>query len=171
LNLGDRIHAFLESCRDCYNFHDSAGNTLLIVVPVDKLTHVEVLESIVFKPFAKELLLDSLICFENGCGNSSICHFSFDWQLGNDKLHIETLVFHDFRSKKFGETLSASDRCTFLSVIITKVTRKEARLSYKVNYILFINVFTLSLKNIIPSISDFTTGIITFLQGLSFQEF
>jgi hypothetical protein len=119
LNLGDRIHAFLESCRDCHNFHDSAGNTLLIVVPVDKLTHVKVLESIVFKPFAKELLLDSLICFENGCGNSSICHFSFDWQLGNDKLHIETLVFHDFRSKKFGETLSASDRCTFLPVIIT----------------------------------------------------
>ena len=71
LNPWHRVHALLQSGWDRDNLHDGAGDTLLVVVPVDEGAHVEISDTLVLQPPTQEFLPGCLVGLKDSCGDST----------------------------------------------------------------------------------------------------
>jgi len=118
LDTRDRVHALLKSSRDCHNFHDSARDTLLIVVPVDDAAHVEICHRRILQPLAEELLFGCLFSIKYNSGYGAVSNLTLDWLFRNDELNIKTLIFNNFWAQDFGKAASTSNRSTLLLIVI-----------------------------------------------------
>ena len=171
LNPRHRVHALLKSGRDRDYLHDGAGDTLLVVVPVDEGAHVKISHTLILEPPTQEFLPGRFVRLKDSCRDRTLCNLGIERFLGYYELYIETLVLDDVGANELRETLGACNGCTFLVIVLLKISGKETRLTNVFDQLGVINVLALGLQNIVPFFSDLAASIVAFLEGLTFQEF
>lgn len=109
--LGYRIHTFLKGCRNSYNLHDCACESLLVVLPVKDILHIKVHHVCAFTaPFAKKPPLNIFILvIEYLYRNCFISSFGSLRLLADNKFHVETLILEDLRPQQLCKSLRTSD--------------------------------------------------------------
>jgi hypothetical protein len=171
LNPRHRVHALLESSWDGDNLHDGAGDTLLVVVPVDEGAHVEISDALVLEPPAQEFLPGRFVRLKDSRGDRTFGYLGIEGLLGYYELYIEALVLDDFGANELGETFGARNGCAFLLIVLLEIPGEEARLTNVLDQFGIIDVLALGLEDVVPFFSDLSAGIVAFLEGLAFQEF
>ena len=108
---------------------------------------------------------------EDGCGDSALSNLASCRLSTDDKTDVEAAILGHFGPQEFGQASSTSDGCTFLGTTLLQSLRDNTSLTNVLYEFLIIDILTLRQKNIIPSVGNFSTCIITLLQGCALKEF
>lgn len=94
-NLGHWVQASLQGRRNSYDLHYRSSEALLVVVPVNNRSQIEVLHSAVAGPLFKKLFHHKLFSFEDHSGNCTVCYRCIVRFLGDNELNVETFFHYD----------------------------------------------------------------------------
>ena len=169
-----RVLYALQSRGNADDFLNRSGETSLVVLPIDHLSHVWhfviFARNLVLRPLFQVSACDGYFGVENTDRNGALRRRGAERFLRNDVLAHETLVFDQIGAEELRQTIGSRDRRRFTIAVLDRSFTHDARLRNVLQKLVVFKVRSLRLEHVEPTITDGSDSLVHFVERFSFQE-